>query len=156
MSRQNSTKSACILDSLDRDSPDNVRFAALKQVFLNTATEQLSTRDSVLPQQYMKICRALSSGEVLVLRANYKLAMAGHNPDRYGAIEWIRTIAENSELRFPSLVEANENALMEKCLIGQRAHGDRSGVVRSDHFRLTDLGFELCRFMEDGDMEADD
>ena len=42
-----------ILDFLDTDSPDRIRFAALKEIFLTTATEMISDRESLLPQQYM-------------------------------------------------------------------------------------------------------
>lgn len=62
-----------MLDFLDRDSPDSLRFRMLKAIFLGAATETQSTRDSVLPQQYMSICRSLSSGEALVLQATYAI-----------------------------------------------------------------------------------
>lgn len=138
-----------ILDFLDNDSPDHIRFNAMKQVFLNTATEQLSDRDSVLPQQYMRICRSLNSTEVLILKANYTLANRGHNPDHCSARQWLKDIAENSVLKHISLVESQESSLMQKCLIGERTHGDRSGVVKSKHFRMTDLGYALAEFMDE-------
>jgi len=144
-----------ILDFLDNDSPDHIRFTALKQVFLNAATEELSSRTSVLPQQYMRICRSLNSSEVLVLQANYKIAKGGHNPKTYGFAEWCRHIAENSELRFAELVASHENSLMAKGLVSERRYSDRSGVQHTDHFRLTDLGFALCQFMEQHDLEPD-
>jgi len=40
-----------LLDCLDRDSPDKVRFDFIKGVFLAAAQEKRSDRDSVLPQQ---------------------------------------------------------------------------------------------------------
>jgi len=39
-----------MLDFLDRDSPDELRFTFLKRIFLTAATEKISTRDSFLPQ----------------------------------------------------------------------------------------------------------
>ena len=144
-----------MLDFLDNDSPDQIRFTALKHVFLNTAVEQLSSRDDVLPQQYMRICRSLSSTEVLILRANYELAENGHNPEHYGARSWLADIAKHSVLQYPALVESQEVSLMDKCLITSRTHSDRSGVGKTEHFRLTDLGYQLCRFMAELELEED-
>lgn len=142
-----------MLDFLDKDSPDRIRFNALQSVFLNTATEQFSNRNSVLPQQYMRICRSLNSTEVLILQANFSLAKRGHNPEHYGAAQWLKDIADNSVLQHVSLVESQESSLMQKCLIGERTHTDRSGVVKSKHFRMTDLGYALAEFMQSLDPE---
>lgn len=142
-----------MLDFLDNDSPDQIRFDAMQYVFLNTATERISDSESVLPQQYMRICRSLNSTEILILQTNFRLAKRGHNPGHYGAAEWLRDIASNSVLRHVSLVESQEGSLMDKCLIGARTHGDRSGVVKSNHFRLTDLGSALAEFMQSVDPE---
>jgi len=145
-----------ILDFLDRDSPDHTRFAAIKRVFLNTATERLSSRDSVLPQQYMRICRKLSSGEVLVLQATFQLAKEyGESVPELGATGWLRRLAETSHLTHEELVELHEHTLMEKNLISPRRYGDRSGIVQTKHFRLTALGYELCRFMQEHLIEKD-
>ena len=144
-----------MLDFLDNDSPDQFRFTALKHVVLNASAEHFSSRDDVLPQQYMRICRSLNSTEVLILQANYELAKSGHNPDHYGAHEWLRDVATHSVLQFPALVESQESSLMAKCLITSRTHSDRSGVGKTDHFRLTDLGYQLCRFMTELELEKD-
>ena len=61
-----------LLDCLDKVSPDQVRFDAIKSIFLTAASERLSSRDSFLPQQYMQTCRTLSSGEVVVLKTIYE------------------------------------------------------------------------------------
>lgn len=144
-----------VLDFLDQDSPDHIRFAALKQVFLNSATECLSSRDSVLPQQYIRICRKLNSGEVLLLQATYQLSQSGDSLNDLGAIGWIKKLAEASPLRHKELVELHERTLMEKRLLGPRRYSDRSGIEETEHFRLTDLGYELCRFMREHDIEND-
>jgi hypothetical protein len=63
-----------ILDCLDRDSPDEIRFSFLKKLFITIASEKLSNRDSFLPQQYMSIARSLTSGEIIVLLSTYRAA----------------------------------------------------------------------------------
>ena len=66
-----------LLDFLDQESPDQFRFDALKKILLISATEEHSSRDSVLPQQYMKIVRELGSLELLVIITTYALAKRG-------------------------------------------------------------------------------
>ena len=138
------------LDFIDNDMPDEIRFEAMQNVFLNAAVEEKSTRNSILPQQFLKICRGLSSGEVLLLRSIYQYSNEGNKlPDHMPASRWIQLIAENSELKYESLVESLEECLMAKHLLSRRRHGDRSGIEQTDHFRLTKLGYDLCEFICD-------
>jgi hypothetical protein len=135
-----------LLDCLDSDSPDEVRFAALKKVFLTTSTETLSDRHDVLPQQYMRICRHLTSADVLILSAASRVAES-RNWD--GSMNtpwlWLERIAQESGLRFPELVAVQEARLSDCSLITPRTHGG-AYVVVGERFRLTPLGDEICRF----------
>jgi len=143
-----------MLDFLDKDSADQIRFSFLKKIFLTAATENPTKRDSLLPQQYMKVCRKLSSGEVLVLQATYEIAKSGHwDPNDTSARNWEVAIAEESGLRYPELVEVHERNLMAKNLITSRTHSDKSGVTLGQHYRLSDLGYEICKFIESYDDE---
>ncbi len=146
-----------MLDFLDDDSPDQLRFSVLKKILLTAATETISSRESLLPQQYMKICRALSSGEAIVLLAAHGLVKRGTAPNhtRYGATEWLKAIADASTLDYPELVEIHERGLIEKNLVTERTLRDRSGIVMGEHFRLTDLGWGICQFIEAHDQQAD-
>jgi len=145
---------ACLqemLDFLDKDIPDETRFGLMKQVFLVGATEAVSDRDSHLPLQFMKIARSLSSGEVLILGAAHYIAKT---PDLWGeakkghAAVWLQQIAEQSGLKYPELVEAHEDNLVEKHLLTKRMHADRSGVSVKPHFRLTGLGYNFCEYVD--------
>ena len=136
-----------MLDFLDRDSPDSLRFRMLKAIFLGAATEIQSTRDSVLPQQYMSICRNLSSGEALVLQATYAIVERGVNSSSIHATDWLRDISKESGLESSELVEIHERKLIEKNLIAGRKYGDRSGVELGSFYRLTPLGLAICKFI---------
>lgn len=141
-----------MLDFLDRDSPDEIRFAFLKKIFLTAATESVSNSDSLLPQQYMKLCRTLSSGEVLVLQATFESAKnRDWDPNDMSARNWEIAIAEKSGLRYPELVEIHERNLIDKNLMTSRTHSDRSGVTLGQHYRLSDLGYQICKFIESYD-----
>lgn len=138
-----------MLDFLDKDSPDESRFTLLKTIFLATATESISDRNSVLPQQYMKICRTLSSGEVLVLQSAFTIAKAGGwDSNDMIAQNWLNKIAEKSALQYPELIEVHERNLINKNLITSRTHSDNSGVRLGNHFRLSKLGYNICLFIE--------
>ncbi len=139
-----------LLSFLDKDMPDEARFTVLKKIFLLAATETASDRNSHLPLQYMKIARTLTSGEILVLNAEYSVTKnrklwAGKSQTAH---DWFNIITEVSELQYPELVEIHEEELMKKKLFLPRAFADRSGVYLYEHLRLTALGYELCRYIE--------
>lgn len=135
------------LDFLDNASPDEIRFEVMKKVFLVAASESKSDRDSLMPYQFLRLCRGMSSGEVIVLNTTYKIAKSEQLPDFTAAGQWLDLIAKESGLRHPALVEIHEERLIEKHLLSRRLHGDRSGVALKPHFRLTSLGLELCDYI---------
>ncbi|MDX8387197.1 MAG: hypothetical protein R8M46_01500 [Ghiorsea sp.] len=111
-----------LLEFLDKDSPDEVRFNVLKQIFLVAASEEVSDRESLLPQQYMKIIRSLSSGAVIVLASAYKIHEKhnGSYEGHQGAVTWIQSVSDESGLKYPELVETFERELMSKRLVSPR------------------------------------
>ncbi len=140
-----------LLDFLDDGPPDSSRFTVLKKILLVTATETASRRDSVLPQQYMRIIRSLTAGELLVMLVAHSVSKAPPSIklDRpESAAIWLGAIAEASGLDYPELVEVHERALIEKNLLTPRVYPDRSGVSMGSYFRLTQLAHDLCTFIE--------
>jgi len=138
-----------MLDFLDKDSPDEIRFSFLKKIFLTAATETISDRESVLPQQYMRVCRGLSAGEVLVLEATFGIAKSGGwDRNDMSAQHWENQIAEKSTLQYTELVELHERNLINKNLITPRTYSDKSGVRLGRYYHLSNLGYEICKFIE--------
>lgn len=139
-----------ILEFLDKDSPDEVRFNAMRTIFLKIATEKMSDRTDVIPVQLMRIARGLSSGEVLVLLASYTIFLSNAHKDDHGSAgAWIQLVVKEAGLAYPELVEVFERPLMDKLLLSNRTLGDRSGIRRTEFYRLTPLGFRLCEFMQE-------
>jgi hypothetical protein len=146
-----------ILDCLDRDSPDEIRFSFLKKLFISIATEELSNRESPLPQQYIRIARGLSSGEVLVLLAAYGIAKSETSvPGIKNAEATFVAIAEKSGLFYPELVRVHQEGLVARGLfLWSKYYEEGSGSVAvGPRYRLTDLGFEICKFIERYDVET--
>ncbi|GFO83532.1 MAG: hypothetical protein A49_31590 [Methyloceanibacter sp.] len=139
-----------MLAFLDGECPDEKRFDVLKRIFLGAATETASDRASVLPQQYMRLCRSLNSGEVRVLLATYAIAKRGGTEVcRMSSLsKWVEIIATESGLRYAELVLTHERGLIERHLLADRLYRDGSGINPSPDFRLTGLGLDLCRFIE--------
>ena len=143
-----------LLDCLDNDSPDEIRFSVLKKLFLSVATEGLSNRDDVLPQQYIRIARTLDSGQVLLLLASLKAArndraVIGRD---YGT--WLERVKAYSGLRYTELIQSNEEGLVSKRLLMPLS--SIGGMNPGEHARLTSLGLELCRFIEHYDQVQSD
>lgn len=155
---------ACLqemLDFLDKDSPDEIRFSTMKKVFLVAATEEISNRDSILPQQYMWICRGLSSGEILVLGATHRQCKNQYNQNETLITEWLAAIKNESGLNHTSLVEIHEQNLITKKLIMPRIKPAHISQVEThaylgDYFRITDLGNAICQFIEQYESEPTD
>ena len=141
-----------LFEFLDGETPDAVRFSVLKKIFLTAASESISDRESVLPQQYMRICRTLTSGETLVFLAAYELAKSGDwSTLEISAARWLKEVAQTSGLVHAELVELHERNLIEKNVLTPRRHSDSSGISPGSHYRITDLGWEICRFIEEYD-----
>ena len=85
-----------MLDFLDKDMPDQIRFDALKKVFIVAATDKDTDSASLLPCEYMRICRTLSSGEIIVLSTSYRAAKKGVPNGFRGATSWLEKIAKDS------------------------------------------------------------
>nr|NQU90302.1 hypothetical protein [Bacteroidota bacterium] len=139
-----------LLDFLDNNIPDERRFSVLKKIFLTAATEKITEKDSLLPQQYMKICKTLSSGEIIVLNTTYtrcKIIKPDDNTST-SAEHWLNSIASESKLKHKELVVIHEENLMQKQLLTPRHHSDQSGVSVKPYYRLTNLGYEICKYIE--------
>ena len=146
-----------LLDYLDQDGTDQKRFSILKNIVLSAATEERSTRESVLPQQFMKIVRGLTSGEAIVLFSAYSIAKRGEPIDSKSGIgkahHWLCKVAQESGLKYAELVESHEKGLIDKKLLKERALGNVYEVQLGSSFRLTSLGYELCDFVKDMEVE---
>ncbi len=138
-----------LLAFLDTDIPDEARFNAIKNIILIAAAEDRSDRDSVLPHQYIKICRELSSEAILVLLTAYeRMKLVEKGSLATGQIRlnlWADDVANRSGLIFRELVLHSDDELIAARLLNNHFHGNVS-IMKYD--RLTTLGFGLCSYIE--------
>jgi hypothetical protein len=140
-----------ILDYLDKALPDEITFNVLKKIFLVASIEKLSTRESLLPQHYIRIIRKLSSGAILILTTTYIIAKEGITMEQCtdrSARLWLNKIADRSGLLYFELVENYEEELIKYNLITDRDLIDRSVIFYGNHNRLTEFGLNLCTYIE--------
>jgi len=128
-----------ILDYLDKDLIDDVTFDCLKKIFLVASTEKLTNRESYLPQQYMKICRRLSQGALIVLFTVYNFKKNEKNSQRF----WREIILERSGFE-NELIELYETELYDKRLISNIGIPDN----QRGYYRTTKFGHDLCSYIE--------
>lgn len=136
-----------LVDYLDTDIPNEEIAKTLKKLFFIPAFKE-NKKDRLLAYEYMKIVRKLAVGELTVLFTTYDCIYLKQKRTNWSAAEWLEIIAEKSNLRFIELVALNETKLIELHLITKRLLQDGSGITIGDNFRLTDLGYNLCKYIE--------
>lgn len=140
-----------LLQFIDEEVPDEERIKAMKSIFFTSISKEATEKDEELAYQLMQICKQLSSGEILVLKAAWDISngkMSGVTTNvEISADNWLNTVARYLNHNIPHLVEIYEKRLIELNLLTGRRHSDRSGVEPSQYFRLTTLGKKLCEFI---------
>ena len=141
-----------LLDALDKDLFDELKFSTLRKIFLLAATEEHSNRDDILPQQYLKICRNLSSGELLVLFYAYEFVprmKESKAEDYQQRSRWNKEVAEKTGLGHSELSDIYLKNLAEKKLIkGYSPHDINIMFSEFNSGHLTELGYNLVKFIE--------
>jgi hypothetical protein len=148
-----------LLRFIDEEAPDEIRFKAVKSIFFSSLQG-----DSALAHELLQVCKKLSSMEVLILSANFKMVKGTAKPeqppiDLTGSRNiqyWARMISRQIGDEIPELVLKHEKHLVELGLISDRDYPmDTTRVVGefipTPYFRLTTLGYKLCEFMTNYD-----
>lgn len=142
-----------ILNFIDKEAPDEERFKAMKSVFLSSVSKDATQRDEELAYELLAICKELSSGELLILKAACDITQGRLSPNMTvslvisGRNEWLDLIAKQIGHGLPALVEKYEEHLMQLKLISGKKYQDGSGIEPTPYFRLTSLGYKLCEFI---------
>ena len=146
-----------LLKSIDEDVPDEIRFKALKSIFIRSVKKDATAEDEELGYEFLKTARKLSSTEILILKANFEIANNSAKPgvsvgNLSGSFTsrdaWLINIAKQLGYeKYPTMIGKYEDNLIAQGLISQKTHADNSGFRPTDHFRLTNLGYDFCKFI---------
>lgn len=155
---QNKQSLSDLLKFIDETAPDEDRFNAMKTLFIRSVASYSSDEEQILSYHFMKLCKELESGDLLILKAAYdikngnlsnKLSSTKVDPNNITASYWLQNISKQIGHEIVSLVEVHEDKLINLKLIGPRTASDRSGVTLLKNYRLTDLGCKICEYIYD-------
>lgn len=148
-----------LLEFLDSEAPDEVRFKAMKSIFFTSLAEN---DEELLAYELMKTCRKLSSMEIQILVANFNITVGKSKPVPHG-IEWgsnriisywASNIAEQIGHHIPEIIFQYEEHLITLQLISRKRYPQVqiTNLVATEfeptkYFRMTDLGYKLCEFI---------
>lgn len=144
-----------LLQFIDEEAPDAIRFRAMKSIFLVS----VGNGDGVLTHEFLQICKQLSSMEIMILSANYNVVKGTAKPTTPGITlsatqikYWAQIIAEQIGHNLSEIVLQYEDHLISLKLISDRHYPiDRTRVTENfdatPYFRLTPLGYKLCEFI---------
>lgn len=140
-----------LLDFLENRQVDEQVFQIMKKIFLIAATQ----KDDVIAQQYMRIAKDLTGGEVIVLTTTYRVATVPELSElKFGTgsvfeEEWGGVIANESGLKYTELVLIHAANLVRKKMLYPTHEVAMSGknTYMGDHMRLTKLGYGLCEYI---------
>ncbi|GMB00940.1 hypothetical protein [Pelosinus sp. IPA-1] len=131
-----------LLRSLEQDLPDPSRLELLKKIYIVTATEDKSSRESPLPLQFMQMAKELTSGEILVLFAAYNLEGISVSSQS----EFIIKLITKSGLEYAEIVTKVHQSLFEKnYLKSVRTEAILNPILIRDLF--TPLGRAFCDYV---------
>ena len=140
-----------LFDAIENDLLDETVFNAMKKVFLITSTETESNRNDILPLEYLRLCRKMASGEIILLYDNYKIWKNNTEWKRRGSVQqlsyWVSLIAKESALKIEGIILLHEQGLIDKLLLKSRHSPGEVGIDK-ETFRLTGLGIALFEYIE--------
>ena len=148
-----------LLDAIENDLIDETIFNAMKKVFLITSTETVSDRNDILPLEYLRLCRKMTSGEIILLFDNYRICKNSTEWKGGSSVQqlsdWVALVAKESALKIEGMILLHEQGLIDKQLLKSRHTSSEVGIDK-ETFRLTGLGFALCEYIEQYDSLMED
>ncbi|MFA6321352.1 MAG: hypothetical protein WCY36_05785 [Candidatus Omnitrophota bacterium] len=142
-----------MLEFIDKDSPDEDRFKAMKSIFLRAISTEATAEDEALAYELMQIGKKLESNDIIVLKAIYllyKKIEAENSPAKVandGVQGWVTYVTKNSGHNVKELTLLSEQRLTDLKIISGRKYPDGSGMYNVETARLTPLGLKLCEFI---------
>jgi len=112
----------------------------VKALFYSIIDKKAPVGSDILRYQLFRICKKLSSSQLLTIRACYELRKRMFSTET--AESWLSEVAKEVGHNSKGLIENDETILEQEKLISGRTYSDKSGV-RGQNARLTDLGIAL-------------
>lgn len=146
---------------IDNECPDPDRLEALKAMFFSVNSVKATDTEKILAYQLFQIAKELTSSQLLLLRACYELGKLGAVQEvasmKRGSLgvtrsDWIELVKKQLGHGVRALIDRDEEALQKLHLLMQEPNPSMSISVADG--RLTDLGAQFCRNIENYSLEV--
>ena len=135
-----------LLQFIDQSPPEQDLFDAIKSIFFRGIAPDSTDIDSLRSYEFLQVARKLNSGDILVLKACLNLREKGSVAPGNSSHRWVDAIAKETNLP-TGVVEIHEQNLNRSRLIGDRIYPDKSGMMNSETYGLTQFGLEFGSFV---------
>jgi len=141
-----------LLKFIDESPPDEELFKALKSVFFCAVAAGTSAQDELKAYQILQVCKELRSGNILLLKACWKLyeedpqqlkKMGDGHGGPISFIKWTDIMAEKVALP-AGLVDVHTTKLEDLKLLSARTP---AGAINWKNCRLSSFGLEMCQYI---------
>ncbi|MEK7558606.1 MAG: hypothetical protein AAB507_02150 [Patescibacteria group bacterium] len=145
------------------ENPDEKRLNAVKKLFFKAIAPNTDESEKLMVFELIQITKKLTTNDLSVLKAAYEIDEIISLKKSFDSIDgtilstnqfrsrWFSAVAFKIGHKISSLVESSENHLSElKLIFSPRPTGESQEqyFTNSGHFRLTDLGFSLCKYLK--------
>jgi hypothetical protein len=145
-----------LLKTIDEETPDDDKLEALKAMFYSVNKTNVQDKEQVLNYQLFQIAKRLTSGELLTLRAVYKLYRSGRcsNGTTETLKNWAAQVSQFADHGSLNFVMRHEGKLSQEGLITEQIQVGSAPFVRENQNiwnkdgRITVLGIQFCENIE--------
>lgn len=141
-----------MLDYLDNGVPNDKVFGVMRKIFFTTILEEKQEDDSLLPYEYMRIAKELSSVEILVLTTIRKMYLnedfTTSANDHTGINYFFSKIADKTGLRHIELLGQHMESLYQKDLLPGSFSSNSAASQYNKSKCPTNLGMAFCSYIE--------
>jgi len=137
-----------LLTIIDEETPDSDRLEALKAMFYGINKVNATDGERIAGYQLFQIAKKLTSGQVLYLRACYKLYTEGSlQAQNMDVVQWLGRVGQVLGHNVIGLLEQDDNAVRDYGLVTDRLTMDRNKISTRDA-HLSPLGLIFCKNIE--------
>ncbi len=139
---------------IDRDVPDEDKFNAMKTLFYSVISADVSEQEQILNYQIFQVAKNLTSNQLLILITCYDIIQKNEIPSNLAnLVDWLNLIANRIGHGIDSLIERDEQTLVENKLLTPHLQQREKVRIIKDNARLTELGIKLCENLKKYDFK---
>lgn len=138
-----------LMRTIDEESLDDKKFAALKAIFLHSVLKDSDEHSQILAYQYFQVCKKLSSMDILILRTAFSIyeESEGDKPPELNS-SWETRISQKLGIPVEFVIQCKR----EHNASNQNSKGiifDSGDIGRTMH-GLTELGLAIGKLIQEG------